>query len=72
MAWAVWERRTFCGEDGVLGTTSGASAEVVVMLRVWPSWWVGFGTVGVLAGGWGRVAEEAFGVPFRASWYGEG
>lgn len=37
MTWAVWERHTFGGEDWVVGTTSGASAEFIVIVRVWPS-----------------------------------
>lgn len=69
MAWAVWERRTFGGEDGVVGTTSGASAEFIVIVRVWPSGCAGLDVGWVLAGLWGRDAEEAFGVlPFAMSW----
>lgn len=35
---AVCERRTLAGSDsGSEGTTSGASAEFMVIVRVWPS-----------------------------------
>lgn len=42
---AVWERRTLVGEgwggvSGDEGTTSGASAEFMVIVRVWPSGFV--------------------------------
>lgn len=68
MAYAVWERRTFGGEDGVVGTTSGASAEFIVIVRVWPSC-ARLNLGWVLAGLCGRDAEEAFGVlPFATSW----
>lgn len=69
MELAVCERRTFGGGDGVDGTTSGASAEFIVIVRVWPSCCTGLGLGWVLAGLWGRDAEEAFGVlPFGTSW----
>lgn len=35
---AVWERRTLAGSGSDSeGTTSGASAEFMVIVRVWPS-----------------------------------
>jgi hypothetical protein len=68
MAWAVWERRTFGGEDWVVGTTSGASAEFIDIVRVWPFGCSGLDIGWVLAELWGRDSEEAFGVlPFGMS-----
>lgn len=53
MGKAVWERRTLASGSGSgsEGTTSGASAEFMVIVRVWPSdletvRWTGEGAVG--------------------------
>lgn len=49
VAVAVWDRRTLTG-SGFWTTTSGASAEFMVIVRVWPSGFVGvvgFGSVGL-------------------------
>jgi hypothetical protein len=68
----VCERWIVGGGDWGLGfgTTSGASAEFIVIVRVWPSAWAGLELVGVggLVGDWRRDAVEAFGVPCVASW----
>lgn len=55
---AVWERRTLAGEAGVVGTTSGASAEFMVMVRVWPSGLGNGSSVVDVVGVWGSVDEE--------------
>lgn len=55
---AVWERRTLAGEAGVVGTTSGASAEFMVIVRAWPSGLGNGSWVVDVVGVWGLVDEE--------------